>query len=141
MCWEGRNTFTCDLSVASRGREFCSQHLSSVLDTSEASNYIDDAALVISELLTNAVNAGCADTHLLINLHYDHIRISVADNAAGWPEMQRPSPDQSHGRGLQIVDHVAAAWGVHATTIGSVKEVWADVTIAPHLTDRIDCHI
>ena len=75
MCWEGCHTFTCDPSVAGRGREYCSQHLSSVLDTSEASNYIDDAGLVISELLTNAVNTGCADTQLLINLHHDHARI------------------------------------------------------------------
>jgi anti-sigma regulatory factor (Ser/Thr protein kinase) len=140
MCWEGRRTFTCDPTVSRRGRAFCSQHLSAVLDISAASGYIEDADLVISELLTNAANAGCTDTQLLINLHHDHIRITVSDNGAGWPEMQRPAPDQRHGRGLQIVDHIAAGWGVRAT-IGSGKEVWADVAIAPDLTDGIDCHV
>ena len=82
-----------------------------MLDTSAASESIDDADLVISELVTNAVNAGCADTQLRINLHRDHIRIYVADNGPGWPELQQPNPEQRHGRGLQIVETIADRLG------------------------------
>lgn len=139
MCWEGRRIFTCDQSAARLGRGFCSHHLGAVLDPTAASESIEDADLVISELLTNAVNAGCGDTELRINLHRDHIHINVGDNGPGWPLMQQPDPDQGHGRGLQIVQTIADSWGVEATAGG--KEVWVDVAIAPKLTDGLDCHI
>jgi anti-sigma regulatory factor (Ser/Thr protein kinase) len=138
MCWEGSRTFNCDPSAARLGRGFCADHLGSVLDISAASEPIEDAELVISELVTNAVNAGCADTQLRINLHRDHIRIYVADNGPGWPQIQRPDPEERHGRGLHIVETIADKWGVEATATG--KQVWADVAIPATLTDGLDCH-
>jgi anti-sigma regulatory factor (Ser/Thr protein kinase) len=139
MCWEGRRTFDCNPSAAKSGREFCSQHLRAVIDTPEANRYVDDAELVTSELLTNAVNAGCADTRLLINLHHDHVRIGVRDNAQGSPHMDDPTPEQSHGRGLRIVDHLAADWGVRGA--GAGKEVWANIAIPTNLTAGIHCDL
>jgi signal transduction histidine kinase len=139
MCWEGRRTFSCDWSSPRRGREFSCQHLGALLDNAEAAGCVDDASLIISELLTNAATAGGTQTKLHINVHRDHIHIGVYDNGPGWPKMQRPTPDQGHGRGLQIIDQLATDWGVEAS--GPGKEVWADIAIDPHLTDGIDCDI
>jgi hypothetical protein len=53
--------------------------------------------------------------------------------------MEHPTPDQSHGRGLRIVDHPATDWGVQAA--GAGKEVWANIAMSPNLTVGNHCDL
>jgi anti-sigma regulatory factor (Ser/Thr protein kinase) len=78
-----------------------------------------DAALMVSELVTNAVQHGLGAITLRIEVEPDAVRVEVADdgNAAVAPS---PAPGAHGGWGLRIVDQLADDWGV---LNGSTK-VW-----------------
>lgn len=86
---------------------------------------VDDTLLCVSELVTNAVRAGCGAIHLRVLVEPACVRIGVHDDGPGKPMKQDPPPLSPHGRGLVIVDALADEWGVEHATIG--KEVWAQL--------------
>lgn len=88
----------------------------------------DDAALVISELVTNAIRAGAGRVGVDIERDATELRIRVRDDGVGWPRMGRPTTDAIHGRGLILVAAVADDWGVEQRRTG--KEVWAALSVA-----------
>ncbi|GAA3494269.1 ATP-binding protein [Streptomyces prasinosporus] len=94
----------------------------------------DTAALVVSELVTNAI-VHTASSHVVCELHDgdDHLRIAVQDEgcAPGRPRANtRQRPEEEHGRGLLLVDALCRAWGAHEHGPGLL--VWADL---PHRAD------
>ena len=96
----------------------------------------DDAALLVSELMSNTVRHGGDTALLTATLHDGLLRVAVHDDGAGLPAMQERVPDLSttSGRGLQIVDRVADRWGVELDDGGPGKTVWfqLDAAAAPH---------
>jgi signal transduction histidine kinase len=91
---------------------------------------IDDAALLITELVTNAVAASAATTVTVSLAIYDHhVRLAVFDDGTGVPAIQNPSTDTEGGRGLRIVQQLAHEWGVSPSKGG--KEVWATFALTP----------
>ncbi|BAU86045.1 hypothetical protein SLA_5163 [Streptomyces laurentii] len=60
------------------------------------------------------------------------LRLEVSDAGDGCPEIQRPAAEDTHGRGLQIVDALTHNWGVSPRPGGIGKTVWADLK-APEL--------
>jgi MEDS: MEthanogen/methylotroph, DcmR Sensory domain len=87
-----------------------------------------DAALVVTELATNAVlHAGSAFSVSLI-LAGDVIRISVSDTVPlGQPGGNRWLP-AAPGHGLGVVAAMAARWGVE--TLASGKAIWAELPLS-----------
>jgi serine phosphatase RsbU (regulator of sigma subunit)/anti-sigma regulatory factor (Ser/Thr protein kinase) len=86
----------------------------------------DDAALVTSELVANAVlhAGGCRGVEVLpVD---DGLRIEVCDASAVPPVFGRQSEDALTGRGIRLVAALAARWGVDPQPTGKV--VWAEVT-------------
>ncbi|MEU6369275.1 SpoIIE family protein phosphatase [Streptomyces sp. NPDC046931] len=89
---------------------------------------VDDAVVLTSELVTNAVvHAGTAAEVLCLRSD-DNVRIEVADR---YPEREIPlqssavnmgSPDREGGRGLQLCAALANRWGVEYTS--THKQVW-----------------
>nr|WP_232817154.1 SpoIIE family protein phosphatase [Streptomyces noursei] len=102
-----------------------------VRDTLQGWGYadiVDDAVVLTSELVTNAVvHAGTAADVLCLRTD-GGVRISVADR---YPEREIPlqstgpamvHPDREGGRGLLLCGALAARWGVEYTT--AQKHVW-----------------
>ncbi|MEV5874972.1 ATP-binding protein [Streptomyces sp. NPDC052101] len=88
----------------------------------------DSAALVISELVTNAI-VHTASNRVVCELH-DHddtVRIAVRDwgCAPGEPHPSPQRPDEEHGRGLFLVDALCRAWGAQEHGPGLL--VWAEL--------------
>ncbi|MFG2883187.1 ATP-binding protein [Streptomyces sp. NPDC048297] len=88
----------------------------------------DDAALVITELVTNAI-VHTASSRVVCELH-DHddmVRIAVRDEgcAPGEPHPAAQRPDEEHGRGLLLIDTLCRAWGAHEQGPGLL--VWAEL--------------
>ncbi|MFJ4059459.1 ATP-binding protein [Streptomyces albogriseolus] len=81
------------------------------------SHLSDDLGLLTSELVTNAIRHGaCGKDEDLIELVLwpaeGHYWLAVSDPGIGKPELAHPSADSENGRGLLLVDHLAAAWTV-----------------------------
>lgn len=78
-----------------------------------------DAALMVSELVTNAVVHGVGAITLRIEAEPGAVRVEVAD-AGNVTVVPSPAPGAHGGWGLRIVDQLADDWGV---LDGSTK-VW-----------------
>ena len=78
---------------------------------------------MVSELVTNAVNAGCVHGRVGWSLHSDQFRIEVFDDAPGWPILQHPAATDAHGRGLQIVQALTRDCGTESLPDGKLS--WA----------------
>lgn len=94
------------------------------------------ARLVSSELVTNAVRHAGTSIDLTVTLREQYLRLSVRDGAAEMARMQTPTESDDHGRGLLIVDTVAASWG--SVPMGKGKAVWAALRVKPARTDHSD---
>ncbi|MFI0962373.1 SpoIIE family protein phosphatase [Streptomyces sp. NPDC021080] len=89
---------------------------------------VDDAVVLTSELVTNAVVHAGTSADVLCLRSDDGVRIEVADR---YPEREIPlqaaavtmgSPDREGGRGLQLCAALARRWGVDYTP--THKQVW-----------------
>ena len=94
-----------------------------------------DAALIVSELVTNSVlhaNVG-QDQALTVELmtHEDRLRISVIDPGSRLePRLLPPDPETAGHFGLHLVDALSAAWGVAREAIGTTS-VWCELLLDP----------
>jgi anti-sigma regulatory factor (Ser/Thr protein kinase) len=104
----------------------------------------DTVELVVSELVTNAVQAsvdrdgrprfsaehGLACVHLRLSTDGLAALIEVWDENAMLPEPGLPGLDDESGRGLMLVDALAERWGWDLPASGRGKVVWALVECA-----------
>ncbi|WLW55876.1 ATP-binding protein [Streptomyces sp. YU58] len=88
----------------------------------------DSAALVVTELVTNAI-VHTASRRVVCELHDgdDLVRIAVRDEgcAPGEPHPSPQRPEEEHGRGLLLVEALCHSWGAHEHGPGLL--VWADL--------------
>ncbi|MEE1753585.1 ATP-binding protein [Streptomyces sp. SP18CS02] len=96
----------------------------------ELSRIEDDALLVLSELLTNALRHACVPGREIETRFAPvpgGLRIEVHDASETRPSMAVPGEDATGGRGLLLVDILARRWGV-ADGDGPGKLVWAELS-------------
>ena len=138
MCHESRRTYSADSNTPNNARHFCAKQLASAFDrTPDAQILVEDVELVVSELVTNAVEAGPTYVVLLLDIHRDHVRLAVTDSAAGVARKRTPGPDSESGRGLMIVDRLTRTWGVDYLDRG--KRVWAELAVPRSLVLGFTC--
>ncbi len=87
---------------------------------------VEDAELVVSELVTNALLHGDTRCELRAALSEAALRLQVIDHGTGTPDPQSASDTDEHGRGLILVSALCAAWGVEVLPDGG-KIVWAEL--------------
>ncbi|NHC15386.1 SpoIIE family protein phosphatase [Motilibacter deserti] len=85
------------------------------------------AALLVSEVVTNAVVHARTSAGLRIELADDRARIEVGDASPLAPVRREADSDELGGRGLLLLDRLAAAWGVEQSAEGKV--VWFEVDL------------
>ena len=91
---------------------------------------IDDALLVVSELVTNAVVHGRSEAEVRLTPTLDMLRVEVADDGPASPDPQLAGADDEHGRGLFLIGVLSTAWGTESAP-GGGKVVWADLRLEP----------
>lgn len=89
-------------------------------------------ALVVTELVTNAIRHADSSPELTLRSGDGRVRIEVFDSGPGHPVLARPEATATSGRGLALVDAMADAWGVERARWGKV--VWAEL----ELEDRLE---
>ena len=104
--------------------------LTQLLGQWEMEDFVDLAALVISELVANAVRHVPGACAVELTRNDDVLRIAVVDSGAGMPDLQSPGISAFGGRGLHIVAALADAWGTDRLEDGS-KAVWAELRTPP----------
>lgn len=83
------------------------------------------AALLTSEAVTNAFTHGRSEARIVVLPESGGVRVEVGDDNSRHPQPQEQDSDALDGRGLAILDLLAARWGVRDTDIGKV--VWFEV--------------
>lgn len=143
MCWDAARRFPADTRSPGEARRFCAQALSAILaDRPERRELLDDVTLIVTELITNSINAGATTALVTLNWHREQLRVTVGDDAPGAPTLQYPSPNETHGRGLAITQSLSTAWGVELTRLDNLpaKAVWAELGVAPALSESVQCN-
>jgi anti-sigma regulatory factor (Ser/Thr protein kinase) len=101
----------------------------------EVPELLHPARLVMSELVTNAIEHARTAIGVMASLRGGGIHMSVSDGAAAPPVLrklarpQRGRPLDDHGQGMHLVQASAAAWGWLPTRSGKV--VWATLLASP----------
>ena len=124
-----------DLAGPAHARRFAGDRLRAEVGAPEAEDAIDSTLLVVSELVTNAIRAGCSTMDINVDVRRDAIRIEVVDDATGLPAMREARPEEETGRGLALIASVSAGWGFEPRQQG--KAVWAEIALPrgiPHAT-------
>ena len=116
-----RMTLAHDANAVAAARTFVEQHADSL-----PADLAEDAKLLASELVTNAVRHGRPDVTVRVSLHPPWIGVSVEDEGAAVPSTDIAPPDLESfsGRGLMIVDRMSSTWGVIPTDPPPGKTVW-----------------
>ncbi|MGV9567832.1 ATP-binding protein [Streptomyces sp. NPDC003480] len=89
----------------------------------------ETAALLISELVTNAVRHGRSH-NIRVRIERpapDRVRLAAVDKKRCSITLGRPSPENIGGRGLALVDALSDRWGVDLLPWG--KRVWAEIRV------------
>ncbi len=77
------------------------------------------AALLTSELVTNAIRHEAGDTvKLFVSCSCGHLRVYVHDSSRTWPTPANAGADAEAGRGLTLVASLSTDWGVYRTPGG-----------------------
>jgi anti-sigma regulatory factor (Ser/Thr protein kinase) len=91
----------------------------------------EDATLLVSELITNAVRhalgGGRPEVELRIRSEPARIRVVVSDPGGGFePAPRLPTAAEGSGWGLYLVDRIADRWGVLSK---DRNEVWFEIDV------------
>jgi anti-sigma regulatory factor (Ser/Thr protein kinase) len=91
--------------------------------------YADDAEIIISDLVTNAVQHVCGNGRQTIGVTLTRafstaaVTVTVSDSSPDGPIRRDTPADSEQGRGLQVVEALSAHWGWRQETGG--KAVFA----------------
>jgi anti-sigma regulatory factor (Ser/Thr protein kinase) len=94
---------------------------------------IEEASLLVTELVGNAVRHArpLPGDRILVSWRVEagrlQVRVTDGGNTGAEPHLTHAGPNDTHGRGLAIVDALAALWGVE-TSRGSTT-VWATLPV------------
>jgi serine phosphatase RsbU (regulator of sigma subunit)/anti-sigma regulatory factor (Ser/Thr protein kinase) len=104
------------------------RHVGWVLEDWGVEDLVEPAALLVSELVTNAVVHVGADIRLRVQRLPEGVRVTVFDGSPDTVAARRRAvpPESPSGRGLLIVDNVADRWGVEPSRSG--KQVWFELS-------------
>jgi two-component sensor histidine kinase len=97
---------------------------------------VDDATLVVSELIGNAVRYGRPlpgnELWVAWEVEPGSLLVKVTDGGGDQsPRFRDAGPSDVRGRGLAIVDSLARKWGVdrYQNGVGPVSTVWVELAV------------
>jgi anti-sigma regulatory factor (Ser/Thr protein kinase) len=90
---------------------------------------IDEASLLTTELLSNAVEHGSGVVDMEISVHDGLLRVGVHDSSVELPEERDGTSDSLEGgRGIWLVQSIARDWGSDSSGKEPGKTVWFELT-------------
>jgi anti-sigma regulatory factor (Ser/Thr protein kinase) len=97
--------------------------------TEHSAEILDDALLLISELVTNAVEHGKQPIFIALECENGGLKVRVRDGSRALPRPRDAFESEEEGRGLALLDRISDAWGVESILdeYGSGKAVWFEL--------------
>ncbi len=86
------------------------------------SEVVDDAVLLVSELVTNSVLHGGPPVVVAVDCDEATLQVRVRDGSPPLPAPRDAASGDENGRGLALVAEMSADWGVDTEEDG--KHVW-----------------
>jgi anti-sigma regulatory factor (Ser/Thr protein kinase) len=83
---------------------------------------LEDAVLLVSELVTNSVLHGGPPVVVAVDCDGEALRVRVRDGSPSLPELRHAQQVDEGGRGLELVANLSQDWGVDPVEDG--KHVW-----------------
>ena len=105
----------------------CRRFLLDSLASWGAEALADEAVLLVSELVTNAVLHAGTDIEVVVDLRDERLRVEVRDRDPRLPSVRRYSVLSGTGRGLALVAETADRWAVEPAPDGTGKTVWFEL--------------
>jgi hypothetical protein len=116
----GRLYLECDPSAAKDARDWLAQELAGWSDP-----LLDDAVLVVSELVTNAVLHAQTEVEVVAHVATSTARVEVIDGSPARPMPRHYSSDATTGRGLHLLHALTTRWGTEISA--HAKSVWFEI--------------
>lgn len=94
--------------------------------TAGLEHVLDEALLLTTELVTNALVHGGTEVELVVEVEELRLKVEVSDRGDGRVLMATaPSEEREGGRGIWLVDALATVWGTRHSPDG--KTVWFEL--------------
>lgn len=87
-------------------------------DWGVAGEVVDDAELLVSELVTNAIMHARTGATVEISRYDGTVELAVSDESVRPLELRLPSVEAVTGRGVYFLDQLASDWEVEPTADG-----------------------
>lgn len=118
-------TFDRTREAVPEARRFARKSLDAV-----ENELLDSILVCVSELATNAVLYGVppgGQFRLKVGNDEQRVRVECHDAKRQRPRRREPTNDDTHGRGLLLVEALASRWGVGTRPFG--KFVWFELDL------------
>jgi anti-sigma regulatory factor (Ser/Thr protein kinase) len=125
-------TESLQLAPEARAPSASRRFVRSALESWELEVLTDTAVLLTSELVTNAIVH--AQTEVVVTIRRDNqrsITISVQDGSQIQPRLASHADDSTTGRGIEILQELAASWQVIAQPAGKTVLFTLQVPVVP----------
>jgi len=110
------------LSLSDRAPSLARKFLRAATCSSHHSEVVEDAVLLVSELVTNSVKHGGPPVVVAVDCDGDVLQVRVRDGSPAVPTPRDALHTDEDGRGLALVKTMSADWGVDPEPDG--KHVW-----------------
>jgi anti-sigma regulatory factor (Ser/Thr protein kinase) len=111
-----------ELPVSAEAPALARMFLRSSSCVAHHSAVVDDAVLLVSELVTNSVLHGGPPVVVAVDCDGEALQVRVRDGSTHLPERRQAAKIDEGGRGLELVANLSTAWGVDPEPDG--KHVW-----------------
>jgi anti-sigma regulatory factor (Ser/Thr protein kinase) len=88
---------------------------------------VEVARLLVTELVANATVHAATPVEVRVVVRRAVVRVEVRDRSPELPRLCEIGEDATAGRGLVLVDRMAAAWGAERARRGKGKVVWFEL--------------
>ena len=120
-------TLSLSLLPAPESVRTARDRLRELLDSWATEEKRQTIVLLLSEVVTNAVRHAPGTVHITVTLFADRVHARVRDENPRTPQPR--APDETGGRGIQLLQRLATRWGVDQHP-GDGKTVWFEVAKA-----------
>jgi serine phosphatase RsbU (regulator of sigma subunit) len=119
-----------ELSSRDEGAARARGEVAASLSGTNLAHLTNDAQLVVSELVSNALLHGAPPIRLNIDVGTDRVRLAVFDTSTTPPGRNHAGETAMTGRGMMVVEALTVRRGVErlGSGSGSGKQVWAELS-------------